>query len=74
MIDPIKIGKAWKNKIIHTDEQKEIADERMAVCQSCPNRSSDNLLNVEVCDLCLCPLVAKIYTDESDCPLQKWSR
>lgn len=75
-----EIAKAWYNKLVHTAEQKELADNRFEICLKCPSKK-EVLKGKEwslVCDECGCPLSAKVYTgkmhlsERGSCPLGKW--
>jgi hypothetical protein len=71
---------AWYSKINHTPEQKELADNRFAICITCPHKQE--ILNGKEwslkCGQCGCPLSAKVYTKKThldkngSCPLHKW--
>ena len=54
-------------------KQKETADERLAICQACPE-AKVNQLNIHYCGACGCPLSKKIFSPKgpSACPQQKW--
>jgi hypothetical protein len=67
-----KIAKAWFTAANPTTEQKELAERRMDICNSCDKKKA--LANmVIVCSDCGCPLSKKIFTMENDsCPLHKW--
>lgn len=74
MADPIRIARAWKKRIIHTEEEKEIAAERMSVCDACPNRQLNQYLNYYECGICFCPLTALVYDKITGCKADKWIR
>ncbi len=42
------------------------AEERLKICSACPQRKGDN------CGACGCPLVAKVRSPQSNCPIKKW--
>ena len=67
----LTIAKAWGIAVFHTDEQKELADKRSAVCSTCPSLQEVDVKNMTG------GLVNKIYTPidspkEQKCPLEKW--
>jgi hypothetical protein len=81
----ITIMKAWGIASFHNEEQKQLAEERMEVCNGCEflgeiNMSdvSGNLIdNYFMCRGCGCPIKTKIYTPKSSpkehkCPQGKW--
>jgi hypothetical protein len=67
-----KIAKAWFTAANPTPKQKELAEKRMDICNSCDKKKS--IANtVVICNACGCPLSKKIFTMENDsCPLNKW--
>lgn len=67
-----EIGKAWTNVVAGSEETKELAKERMKVCQTCEHKKVSDLLNVEVCGLCHCPLLGKTHSPLNGCPAKKW--
>lgn len=79
-----EIRSGWKNFIEKTDVTEEVALERSKICAVCPNAKKsillalikDELKEVEgfYCSECLCPLSAKIRSNDnnSKCPLNKW--
>jgi len=79
-LDFKEIATAWFNTIVHTDEQKKLADKRLEVCFSCPKKLE--IINgtnwMLKCGACGCPLKAKVYTKKTfldkngSCPLSKW--
>jgi hypothetical protein len=56
-----------------TDEQKEIAEIRLATCMVCEHWK-ENALGIEYCGKCGCATKAKIFTPKGleACPLKKW--
>lgn len=67
-----KIAKAWFTAANPTPQQKELAERRMDICNSCDKKKGIADL-VVVCSECGCPLSKKIFTMENDaCPLHKW--
>lgn len=62
----IDIIKAWMKTFKHTTEQNDLANHRRSICNSCPHKSELN-----TCNECGCPLIAKVYSDFG-CPIDKW--
>jgi hypothetical protein len=69
-----EIIQAWKNFAKPTEEMKEIAIERMEVCNGCSSRERNKLLNFDYCSICTCPLLGKIHSPINSCDLKKWNR
>lgn len=78
----INILTGWKNFISKSEVVEKIAEERAAICAVCPHAKQGKLLTFvkdtlsEVqgayCDMCGCPLSAKIRSLEI-CPINKWN-
>ncbi len=70
-MDLLNIIKAWGVSYFATDLQKQRAEERMEICNSC-----DFIRQVPVgyiCGKCLCPISKKVYSLKyNDCPEKKW--
>jgi hypothetical protein len=72
-----KIFKAWLKTASHTKEEKELALERLSICNQCPSKVK-GLGSLYICSECNCPIafkdipIGKTYTDKSQCPLHKW--
>jgi hypothetical protein len=68
-----EIVTAWITSFNPTDEEKKLAEDRYEICISCDQRGN-NLLGIEVCNSCGCPLSKKIFTQkqQDSCPLKKW--
>ena len=77
MLDFKEIVNAWYNVVNHTPKQKELADNRLQICLTCPSKK-EILQGKEwsfVCGECGCPLKAKVFSKKSGkkaCPLEKW--
>lgn len=69
-----EIVSAWIKSFNPTDEERKLAESRYEICISCDKRGN-NLIGVEVCKSCGCPLSKKIFThtQEDSCPLGKWN-
>lgn len=66
-----EIIEGWKNVVFTDAEIELLSDERMKICNGCPHKEI-NLLNIDICGLCHCPLIAKTRSPESKCPESKW--
>jgi len=64
-IRPNRILKGWAKAILN--QHTEVGDQRMAVCNSCPNKTA-----IGTCAICLCPLITKTKVLEEACPADKW--
>lgn len=42
----LMIAKAWGIAVFHTEEQKELADKRSAVCSTCPSLQEVDVKNM----------------------------
>jgi hypothetical protein len=80
-LDFKEISTAWFNKLIHSPQQKKLADDRFDICLECPSKQ-EIFKGKEwslKCGECGCPLQAKIYTNytyqhkNGSCPLNKWN-
>jgi hypothetical protein len=76
MIDLLEIAQSWYRVGQHTPEQKEIADERLAVCNGCEFKVDDFTRMFHKCGACGCPIKAKVYSPRGAvaCPKNKWAR
>jgi hypothetical protein len=65
---------AWITSFNPSAEEKLLAEKRYEICFGCEKRGR-NIINVEVCKECGCPLSKKIFTlsDQESCPLNKWA-
>ena len=68
----IEIIVAWFNVI--TNRNKKIAKERYDVCKTCPHRMTLDFVDIELCNMCGCPLIAKTRSEKNSCDLKKWKR
>lgn len=68
MSDLRKTTEAWAKAISHTAEEHAKAEAHREMCISCPEIRHNP---VDYCNICKCPIAAKIY---SDCPIGKFSR
>jgi len=69
----LEITKSWITAINPSDEQQRIADQRIAVCNTCEFRKYNDITNHYYCGSCGCPLAGKVYSPvEKSCPKDKW--
>jgi hypothetical protein len=74
-----EIFTAWLKTASHTDEEKEIAEERLSICNQCPNKVK-GLGSLYICGDCKCPIafgdkpIGKCYSEHNNCPLSYWKR
>jgi len=71
----------WKNYLSKSEVTESIAQQRAALCASCPNARqgklltfiNDSLKEIEgaYCNICKCPLSAKVRSKDI-CPIHKW--
>lgn len=77
MLKIVEIAKAWIAAANPTPEQKAIAEHRISICNTCPNRSYFSQVDAHVCGLCGCPLNKKIFSPlpgEQACPDKRWKQ
>lgn len=78
MLDIKEISEAWWNSYFATQEKKEIAKNRLEICQDCPSMTTvlqkmGKKLSVSLCGECGCPISKKIFSPKYNaCPLKKW--
>lgn len=74
-LDLKKIFTAWAISFKPTDKQKELAEKRLEICNSCPAKIEtfkDHEWSFR-CGECGCPIKRKIFSNEyGECPLGKW--
>jgi hypothetical protein len=69
----LEIAKSWITSINPSEKQQKIADQRIAVCNTCEFRKYNDVLDYYYCQSCGCPLSGKIYSpQEKPCPEKKW--
>ena len=69
----LEITKAWITAVNPSDEQQHIADQRIAVCNTCEFRKYNDVGDFYYCGDCGCPLKGKIYSPaEKSWPKGKW--
>jgi hypothetical protein len=77
MFKLVEIAKAWIAAANPTPDQKQIANYRISVCDTCPHKSHIGKIDVYVCGLCGCPLNRKIFSPlpgEQACPDKRWKQ
>ena len=72
----------WQNFLAKSEVSELIAEHRAGHCIVCPEFKKgkllafikDDLKEIEghYCDLCKCPLSAKIRSEKETCPLNEW--
>jgi hypothetical protein len=70
----IEIFTAWTKLLNPSVTEKELAEERLAICNTCNYKLYVSELRMFVCDGCNCPIHAKVYSNKNNCPLNKWKR
>ncbi len=77
MLKIVEIAKAWIAAANPTSEQQIIAEYRASVCDACPKKAHDSIINLYYCSECGCPLNKKIFSPVEGpkaCPLAKWEK
>lgn len=67
-----EIVEAWSISFRPTPKQKEMAEERLYICE---NECTFNktITNIKICTKCGCPIKKKVFTNKPNpCPLKKW--
>jgi len=72
----------WENFIIKSEVTEELAKQRAEHCLKCDELKKGGLLSmvkddfVEIqgyyCNICKCPLSAKLRSTNEQCPINKW--
>lgn len=76
------ILEGWKNFLFKTEVTELLAKKRAESCVKC-SEAVETMLTAYVnddikeikgykCNLCDCPLSAKLRTEKENCPLKKW--
>jgi hypothetical protein len=81
----LKLGQivsGWKNYLWDSKEAKELAIKRAVFCANCEHGQKmkvlefmdDDVKEIEAmaCELCKCPLSAKLRSPDEKCDLGKW--
>ena len=77
MLKLAEIAKAWIASANPTPEQKIIAEYRASVCDTCPSKAHQTIMDFYYCSECGCPLSKKIFSPVEGpkaCPLAKWEQ
>lgn len=77
MLKFLEIAKSWIAAANPTDEQKEIAEYRIQICNSCEFMEYSRPWGEHVCNRCNCPLSKKIFSptlNGESCPEGKWKQ
>jgi hypothetical protein len=77
-----KILKGWKNFIVKSEVTEELAVQRALNCVDCVELKKGGLLSFinddlkeiqgHYCNICKCPLSAKLRSKDEKCPLNKF--
>ena len=73
----LEIATAWITAANPTEEEKERAESRVAVCSGCEENKLSEILEYHYCGKCGCPLSKKIFSPlpgKEACPLEKWDK
>ena len=73
----------WKNYLVDDPVIDQVAKERAEICAACPSAKSGKFTAIlkdyklheiegKYCGECLCPLSAKVRSENEKCPLGKW--
>ena len=68
---------AWHRANNPTPEQKEIADYRISICDTCEHKEFTTLIRTYVCGACGCHISKKVYSPNEGsiaCPKGKWDK
>lgn len=77
-----EIFKAWSIAFNPNDEQADLAEKRIQICDICEHKELIGIgpmMSVARCNVCGCALKGKIYTPKThldeggSCPQQKWN-
>jgi hypothetical protein len=67
-----EIFNAWKVASNPSEDQRQIAEERLSTCMTCEFKKDQPILH---CEACGCPLQKKIFSQvPRSCPKNKWDR
>ena len=70
MMDIRQFIEGWKNVIITDKEAEKLSEERMTICNECEHKIE--MMGMDVCGLCHCPLMASTRSPNKKCPADKW--
>jgi hypothetical protein len=65
---------SWAIAIKPTEEQKEVAEERLKICMMC-EFWAESAVGIQYCKKCGCATKAKVFTPRGleACPEKKWT-
>ncbi len=65
---------SWAIAINPTEEQKEVAEERLKICMGC-EFWAESAVGIQYCKKCGCATKAKVFTPRGleACPEKKWT-
>jgi len=67
-----EIFNAWKISMNPSEDQQDIAAERLEICLTCEFKREEPFLS---CSACGCPLKKKVHSQiPRSCPKGKWNR
>jgi len=66
------VNLAKKGLGVAQKDLEQLAVDRYTICNSCPNLSKGDHVNLNTCDVCGCLLGAKIRSIDASCPKDKW--
>lgn len=71
-----EIFQAWVAAANPTPVEKEIAEYRSGVCDSCEHKTYTKALNIYTCGLCECVLSKKVFSPAGPeaCPDKRWEK
>lgn len=72
----LEIAEAWIAAANPTEEQKELAEKRITVCNSCEYNRYNGTIDLHYCGACGCPLSKKIFSplpNAEACEKGKWA-
>jgi len=70
----LEIAVAWHRARKPTEQQQQVAEARLQVCDGCEYKNFRMLTRSYICDACGCPLSKKVYSPRGPeaCPKNKW--
>lgn len=69
----LEITKSWIAAANPSEEQQKIANQRIAVCNTCEFRKYNDITDHYYCGRCGCPLKGKVYSPQpKSCPEGYW--
>ena len=81
-MNPKHIIDGWYNLLFKSEKVEALAKERAAICFDCPHKKYTKIsvflksdfydIDEYICELCNCPLSAKVRSLESKCEDSRW--